>query len=148
LKRPTIAHAHQPKQQPLNKQRQTAITSPTPREDGHVPNRCRSERRARHTELRSRPCARCINVQVHSIGICTTCSDPRETATSCTAYTTKQQGLRPHASITQTSHHHPHASTKTAAPQQTASNCNYLFHPPRRWPRSQQMSQQDEGAPH
>ena len=56
-KRHTIAHTHQPKQQPLNKQRQTTITCATPREDGHVPNRGRRKIHAPYTELRSRPCA-------------------------------------------------------------------------------------------
>jgi hypothetical protein len=56
-KRHTIARTHQPKQQTLNKQRQTAITClvKAPREDGHVPNRCRSKKIARHTEPSSRP---------------------------------------------------------------------------------------------
>ena len=54
----SIAHTRQPKQQPFDKQRENAITcDPSPREDGHVPNRCRCKRRARHTELSSRPCA-------------------------------------------------------------------------------------------
>jgi hypothetical protein len=59
---------------------------------------------ARHTELRSRPCARCTVVHVHGIGNCTTtCSDPHETATSCTANTTMQQ--QTHVSNTHHSFH-------------------------------------------
>ncbi len=116
-KRYTISHTHHPKQQPLVKQRQTEITSSTPSEDGHVPDRCRSKNPAPHTELRSRPCARCTVVQVHSVGFSITCRDPHETATSCTANTTNN---KPHASNTQASHHRPHASPQTAAPQQTA----------------------------
>jgi hypothetical protein len=116
----TIAHTHQPNQLPFDKQREAAITYSTPREDGHVPNRCRSKTKARHTELRSRPCARCTVVQIRGIEsiIHTTCSDPRQTATSSTAYTTNTTS--PNASNTQTLHHRPHASTQTAAPQQTA----------------------------
>ena len=102
----SIDDNRQPKQQPRNKQRKTAITCVTPREDGHVPNRCRGKTPARHTELSSRPCARCTVVQVHSIGISTTCSDPHETATSCTANTTNN---KPHASNT----HHPRTTTPT-----------------------------------
>jgi hypothetical protein len=89
-----------PNKQPLNKQRET-IVYVTSREDGHVPNRCRSKTLARHTELRSRPCARCTVVQIHNIGISTTCSDPHETTTSYTAKHNKQQAPRlKHANVT------------------------------------------------
>jgi hypothetical protein len=116
-KRYTIAHTRQPKQQPLNKQRQTEITCKTSREDGHVPNRCRPKTTARRTELRSRPGTRCTVVQVHGTRRLITCCDTRETATSCTANTTNN---KPHASNTQTLQHRPHSSTQTAAPRQTA----------------------------
>ncbi len=116
-KRYSIAHTHQPKQQPLNKQREKAITYVTPSEDGHVPNKCRSKIRARHTELRSRPFARCPVVHVHDIGMSIICSDSRDMATSCTTNTTNN---KPHASNTQTLQHRPHSSTKTAAPQKNS----------------------------
>ena len=123
-KRCTIDDSRQPKQQPLNKQRQTAITCLTPRKDGHVPNRCRRKTITRHTELSSRPCARCTVVQVHSIGSCTACSDPHETATSCTAYTTKQ--LQTHVSYK----HHPRTTTPTQTLRHTTQKLQLPVQPP------------------
>ena len=101
-----------------------AITIVTPCEDGHIPNRCRCKEITRHTELSSRPCARCTVVQVHSIGIPITCSDPHETATSCTAYTTKQQ--QSHVSYK----NHPRTTTPTQTLRHTTQKMQLPAAPP------------------
>jgi hypothetical protein len=97
---------------PFITRRKDAITCITSREDGHVPNRRYCKTRSRHTELSSRPCARCTVVHVHSIGPSTTCSDPRQTATCCTEYTTKLQQSRV------LNEHYP----RTTTPKQTPSS--------------------------
>ena len=127
-----VSNTHHPRTttptQPLHTTTQKLQLPPwPPREDGHVPNRCRGKTIARHTELSSRPCARCTVVQVHSIGnsITITCSDdPHETATSCTAYTTKQQ--QSHVSNT----HHPRTTTPTQTLRHTTQKLQLPLAPP------------------
>ncbi len=139
-----MSNAYQHHQSPSITQCNVGITSSTPltpSEDGHVPNRYRRKSPASTTELRSRPRARCTVVQVHSIGIYASCSDSHETVTCCSANTNNS---KQHASCK----HVERISTPTTALLATTQHGTYLYYPPRKWPRSQQMLLQDYRAPH
>jgi len=65
---------------PCTKFSQQRTSCPTPSEQSHVPNRCSCKINTRNAELSRRPRPYCDVIQVHSIGVDTTCSAAHERA--------------------------------------------------------------------